>query len=631
MSPSLAVLDRIALFAVLTDGTGVVLYVNEAGKGSLPTAVNEFFSPITLPEGIKVIKCPTGGTGRFTTSVDYLNRVRLVEWTTSPLPDGNILYTGQDVTRDRRNWAVLKDMARSANDTAESKTRFLATMSHEMRTPLNGILGMTGLLLDTGLDGNQKAYAEAVRESGMSLLGLINDILDYSKIDAGHLELDERPFDPSGLIQAVAELLSPRAAQKGLEIASYIAPDIPRRMIGDEGRLRQILLNLAGNGVKFTETGGVSIEVRVDETTENGDYILRFDVRDTGIGISRRDLDKIFEEFQQADDTRAREHEGTGLGLAIAQRIVGAMKGKITVQSEVGQGSAFSFTVTLAAEDGGAARTQPQVSSPVVVATDNDFVRRMLSLQLEAAGVDTVLFAATPKEALNHLAQYPNAPLLCDLAFAASDGGKLAKATSRALVLLSPTARGRLEAFRRAGFAGYLIKPIRQSSLEEQLSDAPQATAARGGMATRLDSPIPSETTSTVGRCRILLAEDNQINSVLATAILKRAGHHVDLAGNGLEAVETFALAPYDIVLMDMRMPEMDGLEATRAIRAQGGTTTPIIALTANASGNDRNECLAAGMDDFLTKPFDPEDLLGMISRWTKNAAQKAQSVTQTP
>ncbi|MEM9421993.1 MAG: response regulator [Pseudomonadota bacterium] len=621
MAPSLAMLDRIALYAVLTDSAGEVQYLNDPAAGATPIQKGELFSPIKLPSNLRLVKCPVGATGKFTTAIEQAapkKGTRLVEWTISPLPDETLLYTGQDVTRDRKNWAVLKDMARSATDTAEAKSRFLATMSHEMRTPLNGILGMTGLMLDTGLDPNQQAYAEAVRESGMALLALINDILDYSKIDAGHLVLEEQAFDPSGLIQAVVELLSPRAAQKGLEIASYIAPEIPRRLIGDEARLRQVLLNLAGNGVKFTEEGGVSIEWHLGAHSTDGYVTIACQVRDTGIGISPSDSAKVFKEFQQADGTRTRKHEGTGLGLAIAQRIVEAMDGKIHLESDIGKGSTFGFTIPLKVADATTNEVQTPITRPVVVATENAFLRRILSLQLEAAGVGTILFADTPKDALAHLAKSPNATLLCDLSFAASDGEKLAKASPRALVLLSPVARGRLEAFRRAGFAGYLIKPIRQSSLEERLGDAPETAAPRPRV-DRLDSLATINTARRAPKRRVLLAEDNQINAVLATAILKRAGHHVDQAGNGAEAVETFALAPYDIVLMDMRMPVMDGLEATQKLRAQGGDHVPIIALTANASGVDREQCLSVGMDDFLSKPFDPDDLLNMIDQWTRD------------
>ncbi|WOI53519.1 response regulator [Parvularcula sp. LCG005] len=624
MAVSLAVLDRIALMAVMTDEQDQVTYLNAAAEEAGALEKGDVFSPTKRPTGIRPVKSPHPVTSRFTTAIDTNSAARLIEWTVSPLDGGKTLYTGQDVTRDRKSWAILKDMARSANDASQAKMRFLATMSHEMRTPLNGILGMTGLMIDTDLDSNQRTYAEAVRESGMALLGLINDILDYSKIEAGHLELEEQVMDPAGLLQSIAELLSPRAAHKGLEIASFVAPDVPARLLGDEARLRQVILNLAGNGVKFTEEGGVSLELRVVGQND-AVPVLRFSVTDTGIGISKSNIDRIFNEFAQADDTRSRGYEGTGLGLSIAQQIVKAMGGTISVESEIGTGSTFAFEIPLpAAPDQPRTEDELKFDHPVVVATDNAFLRRMLMLQLDAAGISKVMFAETPEEALGLLSRSPRAALLCDLKFAASDGARLAKASPRAIVLLSPVARGRLEAFRRAGFSSYLIKPIRQSSLMERLTDAPQ----RAPRAERLDSKDVGTGPSTSRKLRVLLAEDNQINSVLATAILKRAGHYVDLAGNGREAVETFAHAPYDIVLMDMRMPEMDGLEATRRLRSQGATDTPIIALTANASTADREECLAAGMNDFLSKPFDPNDLIAMLERWTGQLEEAPRAVS---
>jgi signal transduction histidine kinase/DNA-binding response OmpR family regulator len=622
MTLSLAVLDRIALLAVLTEQTGEVRYVNRAAEETGLLEAGDVFSPKLLPQGVRSLRAPTEN-GRFTTAVDASSGRRLIEWSTSELPDGAILYTGQDVTRDRKNVAMLKELARNASNTSDAKMRFLATMSHEMRTPLNGILGMTGLLLDTRLDPNQQTYAEAVRESGLALLALINDILDYSKIEAGRMEIEEQVFNPAGLLQSIAELLSPRCAQKGLEIASYVAPDVPARLVGDEARLRQVLLNLAGNGVKFTEKGGVSLELRRGSGGDDDRPHLRFDVRDTGVGIAPDDVERIFEEFTQVDDSTARGYEGTGLGLSIAQRIVNAMGGSISVRSEPGRGSTFSFTISLAHGAPEMAPTiYPPLSRQVVVATDNAFLRDILSLQLDAVGVSRILHAASPTEAARHLERSPEAALLCDLPFAASDGARLAGLCDNAIVLLSPVARGRLEAFKRAGFAGYLIKPIRPESLAERLGGLGRADST----ADRLDTREIEHRPAASRRLRVLLAEDNQINAVLATAILKRAGHRVDTAGNGREAVETFALAPYDIVLMDMRMPVMDGLEATRRIRADVGPDVPVIALTANATNADREECLSAGMNDFISKPFDPEDLLALIERWTEPGATAAAS-----
>jgi signal transduction histidine kinase/CheY-like chemotaxis protein len=615
VSPSQDLLDSLSLFAVLTDGAGRVSKVNAlmrslGREAEAAVAGGTLFSPEGVPRPFEVTRSKGFREGGFVTSVDLGLGSRLIEWRPSELAGGT-LYLGLDVTRDRERWSELKTLAQSAADASESKMRFLATMSHEMRTPLNGILGMTGLLLDTGLDPNQRAYGEAVRESGQALLGLINDILDYSKIEAGRLELDDHAFDPASLVQSVAELLSPRAAHKDLEIAAFVAPDVPARLRGDEARLRQVLLNLAGNGVKFTEEGGVTIELSAQRTTHD-QVSLRFTVADTGIGITEQARESIFEEFAQADETRARQYEGTGLGLAIAQRIVQAMGGRITVGSQVGKGSTFSFAVPLAVETE-RERPLPRPRMPVVVVTQSAVLAGALQKQLAALGVQDGVFCASADEALAALRRLPNAALLCDLPIAAAAGQRLAQAADHALVLLSPIARGRLEAFKRAGFHGYLIKPIRQASLAERLTSRGEEQKAPE----RLDSPNLAPRPKGA-KLRVLLAEDNQINAVLATAIIKRAGHHVDVAGNGQEALETLAQAPYDVVLMDMHMPVMDGLEATRRIRALPGedAAVPVIALTANAMRADRETCLQAGMDDFLSKPFDPEDLVAMMERW---------------
>ncbi|RFB05209.1 response regulator [Parvularcula marina] len=620
MSPPNAVLDRIALFAILIDDENRIRFLNAALRDTTSLSEGDPFSPTDLPIDTRLVQGPTAKSNHFTTAMQIRNQSRLVEWSPSQFSDGEILLIGKDVTSDRRSYATLRELARSAADASQSKMRFLATMSHEMRTPLNGILGMNGLLLDTELDSNQRTYAEAVRQSGTALLGLINDILDYSKIEAGRLDLEEHWFDPANLLQGVTELLSPRAAEKGLEIAAYVAPDVPKRLYGDEGRLRQVLLNLAGNGVKFTESGGISLELRASPAEKPGSMRLKFDIRDTGIGISQEHITSIFEEFSQGDSGSARKHEGTGLGLTIAQQIVNAMGGTISVESETGKGSIFGFEIFLNAEKSKTIDDLPPHDDvTVVVATNQPFLKHILGLQLEAIGVGKVLFADTAADALDHLSRNPSATLFCDLSIAATDGPKLAGASPHSIVLLSPLARGRLDAFRQAGFDGYLIKPIRQSSLAERLSrTTSQSITSRPQ---RLDTTEVNPMPSTPNRLRVLLAEDNQINSVLAQAILKRAGHHVDVAANGREALDTFALAPYDLVLMDMRMPEMDGLEATRRLR-DSGATLPIIALTANAMAADRQECFDAGMDDFVSKPFEPQELLNMLIKWTSGDAE---------
>lgn len=624
MSSSLAILDRIALYAILVDQDARTRFINEALKEVISIPEGASFSKESVPEGMRLVRGTAANGDHFITTFPINGQNRLIEWSPSTFPEGDTLYIGKDVTRDRKSYAHLRELARTAADASQAKMRFLATMSHEMRTPLNGILGMNGLLLDTELDSNQRTYADAVRQSGTALLGLINDILDYSKIEAGHLELESHWFSPDSLVQGVTELLSPRAAEKGLEIGASVSASMPARLYGDEGRLRQVLLNLAGNGVKFTNHGGVWIEMDCKPGTRPDVFRIDFDVHDTGIGISEKDIQKIFEEFAQADDSRSNKSEGTGLGLAIAQQIIKAMGGTISAKSELNKGSLFSFSIELnGAEKTDETEPLPDLSElTVVAATDQPVLRDILTKQIEAVGVGKFLIAESGDEAMSCLKANPSATLLCDLSVAASEGRKLADASPNAIVLLSPLARGRLDAFRQAGFDAYLIKPIRQSSLAERIAYrgaqgfTPQNTA-------RLDTTEVKRQETEGNRYRILLAEDNQINSVLAQAILKRAGHHVDLAANGQEAVDTYTLAPYDVVLMDMRMPVMDGLEATRRIRENGGTT-PIIALTANAMSSDKQECYDAGMNDFVSKPIEPDELLSTINRWAAETSESA-------
>lgn len=528
------------------------------------------------------------------------------------------LYAGSDASKEPGD---LSDIERDAN----AKMQFLATMSHEMRTPLNGILGMTGLLLDTPLDPNQRAYADAVRESGSALLSLINDILDFSKIEAGKLELDSTTFDTHAMFHGVAELLSPKAAGKNIEIATILDQSVPARLRGDEARLRQILINIAGNGVKFTDTGGVTIEVSAKDT-ETASTKLVIKVRDTGVGISEEASKAIFEEYQQGnDDNGARKQEGTGLGLAIARRLTLAMGGDISVESAPGEGSVFCFHVMME-NAGDHESTHDLPRAQVVIATRSSVLARATAMQLRAVGVKKIHLAKSLSDITDIAKNDPNTILLCDSDIASEHGNTLSHVVSRSLVLLSPLARGKLPEFRDAGFTGYLIKPVRQHSLSEQLNPSTQqkgpATSAVDQRATehpKEPSATPTET-GKKGQLRILLAEDNRINAVLATALITRAGHEVDVAVNGLEAVKIIQQAHYDMVFMDMHMPEMDGLESSRQIRLLNGSpsNTPIIALTANAMASDRNKCLEAGMDDFLSKPFEPGDFTNMFDKWAK-------------
>jgi len=652
------------------DTDGLLTFINgafsEVFNVEAGLAIGSVFKP-TLISGLpashvqsKLLKAPH--RVRYDQQIQTVTGPRWYSWEDFAILSQNgaiseVQSVGRDITERKmaeNELASTRDQAETAN---RAKSMFLASMSHEIRTPMNGVLGMTHLLLETELTQEQDTYARAVDKSGKALLSLIDEILDLSKIEAGKLQLELEPVNLADLVENVTELLAPRAHTKGIEIASRIDPRVCLPIKGDDNRLRQILLNLVGNAIKFTDHGGVRIEVTLRQSENDlgaeGSERIVISISDTGIGMKENVLDKIFEQFNQADLTLSRKYGGTGLGLAISKSLIERMGGAIEVISEAGQGSTFTFWLPYEADT--SVQPAEKLNSDclsefsILLLTNSMINSSVLEMYVKSFGADITIVtnASQARSALTQRAQNkPFTTLMYDKSTQDEQADparalqQIIPATHklprpRCILLISPDERRDLSDSARGGFDTFLVKPIRRASLISRIKSEIALPSLQPGR----QQTAPSSNDTTAGLpasrqiLRILVAEDNEINALLAVSVLEKEGHDVVHVENGLEAIDMLAssmandkaVAPFDMILMDVHMPEMDGIQATQEIREFLATRDmnskhlPIIALTANAMAEDRDHCLDAGMDDYLAKPIDKDELIELLVKWANH------------
>jgi PAS domain S-box-containing protein len=619
---------------VLRDADGCITFANEAycelAGRAREALIGTRFALTVLEQGDAAIE--TSGTRMHDQKIAGPLGPRWIAWReglvrTDAGQPAEMQCVGRDVTDRTETERALADARDHADAANRAKSRFLAMASHEIRTPLNGIIGMSGLLLDTPLTPEQMTYARAVKTSGDALLSLIEELLDYSKIEAGKIDLEHRPFPLAALIEDITELLAPRAQARQLEIAAYVDERLPVEVIGDAARLRQVLLNLAGNAIKFTSIGGVALIVEPGIWPNE----ISFLVRDTGIGIAPEARERIFREFEQADERIGRNYGGTGLGLSISERIVKRMGGRITLESELGVGSTFEVAVPLVASQGTdydqKAFVAPDLTGQsIMLVAPQTIEASLIARRLQRWGGQTCMVSdiAVAQALLPERSWHT---VLLDHAFGATEAATLAEAArahaAQRILMFTPAARQDLKL--SSTFTGYLVKPLRAASLAVRLVTAPEVVAPNLAGDPLIELPEQMEATALAPArgLSVLVAEDNEINALLMRSLLARLGHHAVITTNGEAALESWlaaksAAAPYDLVLMDIQMPQLDGIETTKRIRAlesgEPGRPTPILALTANTLVEDRYACFEAGMDGFLIKPLDRDKLADALA-----------------
>jgi len=640
------IVNSLAEGILIEDEEGTIVFVNPALEKMLDCTPGELVGQSwekIVPEEEREKIADKTSSRQLKTTEKYEARILTKNGSTVPvlISAQTLFKNGQfkGVLTAFTDIAELVETRMEAHAANRAKSEFLANMSHEIRTPMNGIIGMTELALGTDLTDEQRDYLDAVKESAESLITIINDILDFSKIEASKIEIGNIEFS---LHQALGDMVSALAVQahkKGLELAYEAAPEIPNRVIGDPGRLRQVLLNLISNAIKFTEKGEVVITLTVKEQTEN-EAVFLFTVKDTGIGIPEDKQKQIFDAFTQADGTITREYGGTGLGLTISSQLVGLMGGEIGVGSQPGKGSQFFFSVRLGLQKGPEPILIPVEAENlaglhILVVDDNLTNRTILDNMLKNWRMQPTCLA-TGKEALAYLQEARRegqfiSLVILDSQMPEMDGFSLAAEIKQMPGLPQPTimmltsagVRGDAARCRSLGISAYLTKPIKQSELLNAIMYVLGESLRKKGSAPLITKYVIKESRE---RFHILVAEDNAINQKMVENILKKQGHFVFLAGNGDEALTEWKKGQFDLILMDVQMPGTDGLEATQRIRAEekkGGFYTPILALTAHAMKGDRERCLEAGMDDYISKPINPNELIEAIERLLKETKKR--------